>query len=206
MAALLSGPIVDACTIPFKSRTDEGERHLGDEPDVSEYPWKLSGYRLVVVSGIISNVIAVVVTWTVREIKIESSSADMTTMNNNIDNPDSTSLQNQGPVQKVAAFTPLKGSAWAIVKEIMESRRFWRFLVVCLITLNVRMIFRHLDATFPKVSASAVLRDEHAALPSTSSSSFSRIIIISSHRRDSTCFESLAITFPKALSTLSIQP
>jgi Na+/melibiose symporter-like transporter len=50
----------------------------------------------------------------------------------------------------IADFTPLRGNAWSIFKETLESKRFWRFLVVCLITLNVRMIFRHLDATFPK--------------------------------------------------------
>jgi hypothetical protein len=34
--------------------------------------------------------------------------------------------------------------------ETIQERRFWRFLVVVLIMLNVRMIFRHLDATLPK--------------------------------------------------------
>jgi len=32
----------------------------------------------------------------------------------------------------------------------VKAPSFWRFLVVCLVTLNVRMIFRHLDATLPK--------------------------------------------------------
>lgn len=37
-----------------------------------------------------------------------------------------------------------------MLTETLKSRSFRRFLVVCLISLNVRMIFRHLDATLPK--------------------------------------------------------
>jgi hypothetical protein len=42
------------------------------------------------------------------------------------------------------------GDVASILRETLYTRRFWRFLVVCIITLNVRMIFRHMDATLPK--------------------------------------------------------
>ena len=140
VAALLSGPVVDTCTIAYKndSDTDRGLEVATDE----NVPWKLTGYRLVVLTGIISNIVAVFVTWTVREIKIEA-----TIPNDGIDDA---TRDNENTTQKVTAFQPLKGNAWAIMKETLKSKRFWRLLVVCFITLNVRMIFRHLDATFPK--------------------------------------------------------
>lgn len=141
IAALLSGPIVDACTIAYKDRND-GDRRLEDQQ--GDYSWTLSGYRLVVLTGVIANVVAVVVTWTVREIKIESP------VPVDRDSEKSAHIPLESSAKKVASFQPLKGSPWVILKETCESSRFWRFLVVCLITLNVRMIFRHLDATFPK--------------------------------------------------------
>ena len=133
VAALLSGPVVDACTIIYDEEKDDGAgRAL-----VEEYSWTLSGYRLVILSGIIANIVAVIVTCSVREIKIQAS----------VSQHDD---ESQASTTNVSEFKPLRGNAWSILKETFESKRFWRFLVVCLITLNVRMIFRHLDATFPK--------------------------------------------------------
>jgi len=145
VAALLSGPIVDACTIAYKSHAGEDRKLTNDE---TVYSWTLSGYRLVIFTGIIANVAAVFVAWTVREIKIDAP------VPVEEDQDTTTTAMTASPVEysgnKITAFVPLKGSPWVILKETCESSRFWRFLVVCLITLNVRMIFRHLDATFPK--------------------------------------------------------
>lgn len=145
VAALLSGPMVDACTIAYKGHIDDDRKLVNDEAD---YSWTLSGYRLVVLSGIVANIAAVVVSWTVREIKIQAPVPE------DDKDPATGAAAAAAPLEasgkNIAAFVPLRGSPWAILKETCESRRFWRFLVVCLITLNVRMIFRHLDATFPK--------------------------------------------------------
>ena len=32
----------------------------------------------------------------------------------------------------------------------MASRETWKFMVMCLITVNLKQIFRHVDATLPK--------------------------------------------------------
>jgi proton-dependent oligopeptide transporter, POT family len=154
VAGLLSGPVVDACTIVYdgegKKNNDDGNRRtlLDDEGR----PWTLSGYRLVILSGIFANIIAVVVTWTVREVKVHQATSPVPRLHNDDDNdenqPNTTSATSDA--NTVSDFTPLRGNAWAITMETFQSKRFWRFLVVCLITLNVRMIFRHLDATFPK--------------------------------------------------------
>ena len=33
---------------------------------------------------------------------------------------------------------------------VLASRGFWKFLAVCFLTVNLKSIFRHLDATLPK--------------------------------------------------------
>lgn len=127
IAALLSGPVVDVLTIWYKGEEDEGPE--GAAPD----GWSLTSYRAIVLTGIIANVIAVFLAFTVREIKVDSPTSDL---------PNSPG--------SVAAFRPNGGSVQQILTETCGSSSFRRFLVVCLITLNVKMIFRHLDATLPK--------------------------------------------------------
>jgi POT family proton-dependent oligopeptide transporter len=127
MAALLSGPVVDMLTIWYKG--EEGEEDANGETDFNV--WTFSSYRAIILTGIISNIIACCVTLTVREIRVDpnvSSSATAT-------------------ATSVSSFRPTGGTFRQILQETIRAPSFRRFLVVCLITLNVRMIFRHLDAT-----------------------------------------------------------
>eukprot|EP00977_Amphora_coffeiformis_P003666 scaffold710_cov171-Amphora_coffeaeformis.AAC.35 len=124
VAALLSGPIVDTCTIAYKNHAGENRKLVADEAD---YSWTLSGYRLVILSGIIANVAAVFVAWTVREIKIEAPVPVEEDQDTAAASPPLETSE-----KKVTAFVPVKGSTWVILKETCESSRFWRFLVVCL--------------------------------------------------------------------------
>lgn len=123
-AALISGPIVDFCTILFHKEKD-------NEVGTS---WSFSGYRLVVLLGIFTNILACIVVLKVKEIKVGS-------------NDDESS---PGGQQQVEKFHPSKAAPMKIMRETITSPDFWRFLTVCLITMNIRMIFRHLDATLPK--------------------------------------------------------
>lgn len=125
VAALLSGPVVDYCTILYKE-DDKGGRYLDQGQGYEAQEWSLTGYRLVVLLGIFSNIVACFVSFRVKEIKVGNT---------------------QNGTQE---FQPVKGNAIDILRETMRSPNFWRFLVVCLVTMNVRMIFRHLDATLPK--------------------------------------------------------
>jgi POT family proton-dependent oligopeptide transporter len=145
VAALLSGPIVDYCTILFKHTGESidinGIRSLDEEGGVEfsndDYKeWELTGYRLVILLGIIANVVACIVTVTVKEIKVVEDSGSSSSSNDKI--------------SKTQAFQINQASPWEIVKETLQTKDFWRFLVVVLVTLNIRMIFRHLDATLPK--------------------------------------------------------
>lgn len=58
-------------------------------------------------------------------------------------------------------FAPRRGSPWRIALEIGRTSRFWRFLLLVVLLVAVRLIFRHLDATFPKY----LLRTHGPAVP-----------------------------------------
>jgi hypothetical protein len=46
-------------------------------------------------------------------------------------------------------FIPISESAWEISKELFTSKTFWRFSALTLLLINLKAIFRHLDATLP---------------------------------------------------------
>jgi len=149
VAALFSGPLVDLCTILIEGGTTaEGEGQQVDDnnnDDELVAVWKFSGYRAVILTGIIANAIACLVTLSIREIKIAEKGGNMSDDDNGNDNENEKSEKNGQIV-----FKPKKANPMQIFKETTRSKNFWKFLLVCVITLNVRMIFRHLDATLPK--------------------------------------------------------
>jgi hypothetical protein len=160
VAALISGPLVDALTIWYKGGEEEGHNDANETWTATL--WSLTSYRAIILSGIISNVIACFVSLTVREIKVDTDHGEgqphrFSSTHNTLDDDDDD--DNDGnpmvvppsPAQgAIRAFRPRTGSPWKILRETFGLPAFRRFLVVCLITLNVRMIFRHLDATLPK--------------------------------------------------------
>ena len=153
LAALLSGPTVDFCTIYFANKMKDDQqqdngRLLEDmnNNDNLVPEWSFTGYRLVILIGIIANIAACLITLSVKEIKVSSppttSSSSLGRRNQN----NTTSNNDSG----TETFQPVKASTKEIFIETIHSPDFWRFLVVCMITINIRMIFRHLDATLPK--------------------------------------------------------
>lgn len=166
VAALISGPVVDALTIWYKGgdgAEEENVEQADDDENASAQSiipsWSLTSYRAIILSGIVANVIACIVTTTVREIKVDSkapaasppASLDPSTHSSNMSLEDALGeLELEPESGSIREFQPTKGSAMEILRETLATKSFWRFLAVCLITLNVRMIFRHLDATLPK--------------------------------------------------------
>lgn len=154
VAALLSGPIVDLLTIRYKGppRDDKDEDSGGDI--VATKVWSLTSYRAIILTGILANLVACIIAFTVREIKVhddddeQEQQLDEITELSSLDPPSLSSVPNSPG--RVTAFSPKRGTVAQILRETCTSPSFRRFLVVCLITLNVRMIFRHLDATLPK--------------------------------------------------------
>jgi len=144
VAALLSGPIVDILTIRYQNPAVQKEDG-GDEID-KEPTWALSSYRAIIITGIFANLIACVITFTMREIKVDDHQEGGPTPLI----PSDTDSAAAAPSPQVVNFAPKEGSLRQIMIETYSSPSFRRFILVCLITLNVRMIFRHLDATLPK--------------------------------------------------------
>jgi hypothetical protein len=134
VAALLSGPIVDLLTIRYKGPENEDHDETDNGPSLGV--WTLTSYRAIIMTGIFANLVACGIAFTMREINVEEE-----------DIASSSVAHNPG---RVATFSPRGGTVRQIVSETITSPSFRRFLLVCLITLNVRMIFRHLDATLPK--------------------------------------------------------
>jgi hypothetical protein len=74
-----------------------------------------------------------------------------TNTNSNSNNRNSISSSNQemhtqGSIQ---AFVPSPQSAWKTVSDLVSSRTFWRFSAFTLLLVNLKTVFRHLDATLP---------------------------------------------------------
>lgn len=143
-AALLSGPTVDLCTIYFENNRNDNNANdrVLDGVDDEANEWRFSGYRLIILIGIIANIAACLVSLSVKEIKV---SAPPKGPQDNI-----THVETPGAGNSTETFQISNATTIEILRETMQSPDFWRFLVVCLITLNIRMIFRHLDATLPK--------------------------------------------------------
>ena len=136
-AAFLSGPLVDYFTIIYKGESQEDKRYLEDVyANDGQKEWSLTGYRLIVLLGICTNIIACLISLTVKEIKVQDASSH--------------SSSDENKYAEVQEFQPEKASCVQINKEVLQSKTFWKFLCVIMVTLNVRMIFRHLDATLPK--------------------------------------------------------
>jgi MFS family permease len=226
IAALLSGPIVDILTIWYKGDSDSDSTSSIVDANGNK-KWSLTSYRAIILSGIIANTIAFLVTFTVREIKVVDDDPyqqqqqqlvqqtaeqqeshhqnhqsqqgryknydDATVLNNNnnnshshltngdgdgiilleaISSPSSKRFINApgtgatittgngngngnsngggGGSSNVTIFQPKTGSPYKIFSDVFRSSSFRRYLVVIVIMINVRQIFRHLDATWPK--------------------------------------------------------
>jgi hypothetical protein len=50
----------------------------------------------------------------------------------------------------VKAFAPRRGTPWSIMSGTMATRRFWRYFLLTILLINIKQIYRHLDATLPK--------------------------------------------------------
>ena len=171
VGALIAGPLVDVMTRYYNnnSSSSDGVDQGSDLAADGEYyedsitvaataEWSMTSNRAIILSGVIANFFAVFVAFSVREIKVDANSqtADDETEDGSVgDNssfiPSNTPGSNSKTNKTVSSFQPIQGSSTLnILKETVKSPNFRRFLLVVLLTLNVRMIFRHLDGTLPK--------------------------------------------------------
>ena len=71
--------------------------------------------------------------------------------NNNYDhdNNDSNTNNNYNNNSNTEVFVVQTLTPWKILLDLLKSRTFWRFSAFTLILINLKAIFRHLDATLP---------------------------------------------------------
>lgn len=141
VGALVAGPLVDFFTVYYNDKQDSVEAATA---------WTMTNNRAIILSGLIANFAAALVAFSVREIKVENvkqhESPRPMPKSKSVSSDDAT----RRTAQKISKFQPLEGSSYQIVSETLKCPNFRRYLVVCLLTINVRMVFRHLDATLPK--------------------------------------------------------
>jgi len=131
LTGLISGPVVDALTIFYKQKIQDED---AVEKTWDQREWSLTSHRAIILTGIVANVIACAVTLSVREIKVVD---NMTiSLAASADDGD---LVPCNTALRVKEFVPTCRSPCEIFRETVQMRSFWRFLIVCLITVNVRM-------------------------------------------------------------------
>ena len=155
VGALIAGPLVDALTIHYNDLVaasdggDDNQSMADEEVDATDTEtdtetntsWTMTSNRAIILSGVIANFIAMFVAFSVREIKVDANAKMETSpqpKNNVASNHDGKSKTN------ISQYQPLKGSPYQILSETIRDPNFRRFLLVCLLTINVRMVFRHL--------------------------------------------------------------
>mmetsp|Transcript_21625 Transcript_21625/g.39090 ORF Transcript_21625/g.39090 Transcript_21625/m.39090 type:complete len:586 (+) Transcript_21625:187-1944(+) len=163
VGALVAGPLVDVLTIYYNEKADgddDGDDEIiADAATDSSSSWTMTSNRAIILSGVVANFIAVIVAFTVREIKVDA--ADSAKQSPKPVRPSTLKSSASGILSSAddsennagstfSKFRPMQGSSYEILSETWKSPNFRRYLVLCLLTINVRMVFRHMDATLPK--------------------------------------------------------
>lgn len=120
LAALCAGPAVDFARVFLRD---------GVGIDLGMFrvaPLQMSSLRLVIMSGAMTTgLMFLIVLNFVREIDVDAEG-------------------------NVRTFTPIRGSPFLQTMEVLRNPVFWRLTLFTFLLIGVRLVFRHLDATFPK--------------------------------------------------------
>ena len=145
-------PMVDILTRYYNSKLGEDTQLDSNDDDDSISTWKMTTNRAIILSGVVANFFAICIAFSVREIKVDanSNSIPLPTEDDQHDKASNGNNQTRPPASNIAEFKPLKGSTFQILSDTIRTPNFRRYLLVCFLLLNVRMIFRHMDGTLPK--------------------------------------------------------
>ena len=130
VAALLSGFAIDALRLGLPRGISSDESSPLASP-----------VRVVVLSTVATSLGALCVSWRFRDLPHRGDGGG-------------------GGVTVVTAGGVGAVSAWRTqcaenARGVLRNRRFWQFLAMAVFTLNLKQIFRHMDATFPKYAVRA---------------------------------------------------
>ena len=126
VAALLSGFAIDALRLGLPRGISSDESSPLASP-----------VRVVVLSTVATSLGALCVSWRFRDLPHRGTAAAGET--------------GSGGVGAVTWRTQAPENA----RGVLRNRRFWQFLAMAVFTLNLKQIFRHMDATFPKYAVRA---------------------------------------------------
>ena len=117
----------------------------------------LSMNRCLLLSGAVAQLMMLPCAFMVREIDVKSAqsepevdqdeSAEDSKLQHAEDGGRDSSTSGSFEVEK---FELRRASPWTIALEVGRTRRFWKFFLLTVLLINIKMIFRHLDATLPK--------------------------------------------------------
>lgn len=105
-----------------------------------------SAYRVLMFTGAIATTFNIAIAYfLVREIDVESGRAREYEVKVLLPPPPPPPFSFILPIRPHQVTNP-----WTIFKEVAGSGRFWRFVALIFLLVGVRLIYRHMDATFPK--------------------------------------------------------
>lgn len=129
VGALIAGPLVDVLTVYYNNRNDsnrfDSDSDVGDtRNEIRDRPiseeWKMTSNRAILLSGVVANIVAVFVAFSVREIKVDGandvankqrSSPRVTAKKINATANPTPDVSDE-PETSVSEFQPLKGSSY----------------------------------------------------------------------------------------------
>lgn len=148
-AIFISGPLVDL----FRHLLSGDDDILPDgsvaQAKLTHFAW--TPYRGILAMGVACTVVECILCMFLREIKVEEDDAT-DTVDTRVDEIDAAS------VVSTTSSTPLRTSSFVLsktpplqsMKQTLRKGSFWRYMVLGILLTNIKMIWRHLDATLPK--------------------------------------------------------
>lgn len=149
LAILISGPLVDL----FRLLLSGDDNVL---PDGSVTPAKLlyfawTPYRGILALGVACTAVEGILCLFLREIKVmEDESSTTTTAETIANESDAASAVSTTSSFRTSEFALSKTPPLQSLNQTVRKSSFWKYLVLGIYLTNIKMIWRHMDATMPK--------------------------------------------------------
>ncbi len=119
------------------------------------YGTTLSMNRCLLLSGAVAQLMMLPCAFMVREIDVKSARSALESDGDESEDKLQRSEGGGGDTSapgpsEVEKFEPRRAGPWTIAMEVGRTKRFWKFFLLTVLLINIKMIFRHLDATLPK--------------------------------------------------------
>ena len=147
-AIFISGPLVDLFRLLLSGDDDILQNGNVSQAKLTYFAW--TPYRGILAMGVACTVVECILCLFLREIKVEEDDAT-TTVDTRIDEGDAASaVSNTSTQLRTSSFVVSKTPPLQSLKQTLEKGSFWRYMVLGILLTNIKIIWRHLDATLPK--------------------------------------------------------